>query len=150
MKSLLESINKELTTEDLDHLEKQRRQLEEEVEAGQQPTAPQTKEMTIEILQDYMENMALNFEGYGLKRWQVMEVMAYYEDLLSEKRKKAISGRKNHSSLRLLPPTSLSQGPPQAAIPALMFSCHHRHRCCCHRHLHRQCCRCCCRRRRLM
>ena len=53
LESLLESIGEELTMEDLEDLEKQQRQLEEEVEAGQQPMAPQTKEMTIEILQGF-------------------------------------------------------------------------------------------------
>ena len=48
LESLLESISEELTTEDLKHLEKQQSQLEEEVEAGKQPTVPQTKEMTID------------------------------------------------------------------------------------------------------
>ena len=94
LESLLKSISKELMTKDIEDLEKQRRQWEEEVEAGQQPTVPQTKEMTINILQgfhgllhqtmDYMENMDPDFERSGLKRWQVMEMMAYYEDLLSE------------------------------------------------------------------
>ena len=43
MDSLLESI-----VEELEDLEKQRRQLEEEVEAEQHPTAPQMKQMTVE------------------------------------------------------------------------------------------------------
>ena len=42
LESLLESIGEELTMEDIEDLEKQRRQLEE-VEAGQQPMVPQTK-----------------------------------------------------------------------------------------------------------
>ena len=37
VESLLESIGEELTTEDLDDLEQQRRRLEEDIEAGQQP-----------------------------------------------------------------------------------------------------------------
>ena len=98
--SLLESISEKLTMEDLEDLEKQRRQFEEEVEAGQQPSVPQTKYMTIEILKefngllhktlDFMENMDLDFERSGLKRRQTMDIMAYYEDLLSEKRRKAM------------------------------------------------------------
>ena len=40
--SLVETIGEELSTRDLDELEKQRRQLEEEVEAEQQPLAPST------------------------------------------------------------------------------------------------------------
>ena len=70
------------------------------MEAGQQPTAPWTKEMTIDILQglhgllhqtmDYMENMDPDFERSGLKRCQLMEIMAYYQGLLSEKRRKAM------------------------------------------------------------
>ena len=95
----LDSTGEELMTEDLKDLEKQQRQLEEEVEAGQQPTAPQM-EMTIKILQrfhgllhqtmDYMENTDPDFERSGLKRRQVMEIMAYYEDLLSGRRRKAM------------------------------------------------------------
>ena len=38
--SLLETIDEELSTEELDELEKQHRQLEEEVEAQQQSTVP--------------------------------------------------------------------------------------------------------------
>ena len=86
--------------EDLKDLKKQQRQFEEEVEAGQQPTAPQTKEMTIDILQgfhgllrqtmDHVKNMDPNFKKSGLKRHQVIEIMACYEDLLSEKRRKAM------------------------------------------------------------
>ena len=53
MDSLLESISEELLTEELEDLEKQRRQLEEEVEAEQHPTAQQTKQMTVEILQGF-------------------------------------------------------------------------------------------------
>ena len=39
---------------------------------------------------DYMDNMDPDFERSGLKRQQVMEIMAYYEELLSEKRRKAM------------------------------------------------------------
>ena len=86
------------------------------MEAGQQPTAPQTKEMTIEILQgfhgllhqtmDYMENMDPDLERSGQKRRQVMEIMAYYEDLLSERRK-AMQSTVNTASFfqkEILPP----------------------------------------------
>ena len=117
---LLELIGEELMTEDLEDLEKQQCQLEEEMEAGQQPTVPQTKEMTIDILQgfhalllqtmDYIENMDPDFDRSGLMRRQVMDVMAYYEELLSEKRRKAMQStldrffkKKKPHSLRLLP-----------------------------------------------
>ena len=75
VESLLESIAEELTTEELDDLEQQRRRLEEEIEAGQQPETPQRKEMTIKLLQEFfasmshsldlMENMDPNCERSG-------------------------------------------------------------------------------------
>ena len=95
--SLLESIGKELSTEEMEDLEKQRCQLEEDVEAEQHPTAPMTKQMTIEILQglqlllnqtmDYMENMDSDYEKAGLNRQRVMANLAHYKDL-KQKRKK--------------------------------------------------------------
>ena len=74
--SLLETIGEELSTEDLDELEKQRRQLEE-VEAEQHPTAPSTtKQLTVKILQhfykrlndvmDYLEKVDPDIEWAGL------------------------------------------------------------------------------------
>ena len=85
-RGLLESIDEELTTEELDDLEQQRRRLEEEIEAGQQPETPQRKEMTIKLLQelfasmshslDLMENMDPNCEMSGLKRRKIREVLA--------------------------------------------------------------------------
>ena len=54
MDSLLEPIGEELSMEDLEDLENQRRQLEEEMEAGQHPMTPPRKEMTIEVLQDFI------------------------------------------------------------------------------------------------
>ena len=51
--SLLESISEELSTEELEDLEKQRCQLEEEVEAEQDPTVPVMKQLTIEIPQGF-------------------------------------------------------------------------------------------------
>ena len=50
--SLLELIGEELSTEELEDLEKQRRQLEK-VEAEQRPMAPVMKAMTIKILQGF-------------------------------------------------------------------------------------------------
>ena len=48
------TIGEELSTEEFDELEKQRRQLEEEVEAQQQPTAPSMmKQLTVKILQRF-------------------------------------------------------------------------------------------------
>ena len=86
--------------EDLEDLEKQQHQLEEGVEAEQHPTASVTKQMTIEILQefytllnqtmDYMENMDPNYERAGLNRRRVTANLAYYEDLLKEKKRKAM------------------------------------------------------------
>ena len=76
VESLLESIGEELTMEDLDNLEQQRRRLEEELEVGQQPEMLQRKEMTIAVLQeffammtrtmDFMENMDPDCERSGL------------------------------------------------------------------------------------
>ena len=120
MESLLELFGEELTTEALKYLKKQRRQLEDEAEAGQQPTAPQTKEMTNDILQgfhgllhqtmDYIENMDPDFERSGLKRRQVMEIMAYYEDLLSEKRRKRMQSTPGPIfQEEILPPSGFCQ-----------------------------------------
>ena len=72
--SLLETISEELSTEDLDELEMQQRQLEEEVEAEQQPLAPSTtKHLTVKMLQrfyamlsqkmDYLEEVASMSNG---------------------------------------------------------------------------------------
>ena len=78
VESLLESIGEELTTDDLEDLEQQRRRLEEEAEAGQQPETPQRKEMTILLLQEFLasinhslnllEEMDPDCERSGLKR----------------------------------------------------------------------------------
>ena len=57
--SLLETIGEELST---DELEKQRRQLEEEVEAQQQPLVPSTtKQLMVNILQ--------HLYRYGTRQW---------------------------------------------------------------------------------
>ena len=54
MLTLLETIGEELWTEELSELEKQRRQLEEEVEAEQHPTAPSMmKQPTVKSLQHF-------------------------------------------------------------------------------------------------
>ena len=94
VESLLESIGEELTTEDLDDLEQQWRRLEE-LEAGQQPETPQRK-MTIAVLQEFfammtrtinfMENMDPDCKRSGLKRQKIMEVLAFYDDLLKKRR----------------------------------------------------------------
>ena len=97
VESLLESIDEELTTEELDDLEQQRRRLEEEIEAGQHPETPQRKEMTIKLLQEFfssmnhtldlMEDMDPDCERSGLKRRKIMEVVAFYDDVLKKKRR---------------------------------------------------------------
>ena len=94
---LLESIGEGLSTEKLKGLEKQRHQLEEEVEAEQHPMVPHPKQMTVKILQgfyrllkktfDYMEEMDPDYEWLGLKRHRVLEELSCYEHLLYEKRK---------------------------------------------------------------
>ena len=151
MDSLLESIGEELLTEELEELEKQWRQLEEEVEAEQHPTVPQSKQMTVKILQsfygllnqvlDYMEEMDPENERVGLVRRRHL-VMRRGRQQCSPP---SIAGlRRNPPTLRLLPPTSLipaksptpamnlSPAPPKVATPALMFL---RHCCCRHRRL---------------
>ena len=56
---LLETISEELSTEELDELEKQWRQLEEEVEAQQQPLAPSTtKQLMVNILQCFYAKLS--------------------------------------------------------------------------------------------
>ena len=103
--NLLESIGEELSIEDLEDLEKQRHQLEEELEAGQHPTTPPRKEMTIEVLQDFfgsvhtmldkMETVDLDFERSGLKRRQILDVVAFYDDLLQKRRRTAMESTLN-------------------------------------------------------
>ena len=98
--SLLESIG-----EELDELEKQWRQLEEEVEADQHPTAPSTKQLTGKILQhflgimnqglDYLEEADRYYERAGLTRRRVMANLAHYEQLLYEKRREAMQATFN-------------------------------------------------------
>ena len=128
--SLLESIGEELSTEDLEDMEKQRRQLEEEVETGQHPTTPPRKEMTIEILQDFfgsvhamldkMETMDPDFERSGLKRPQILDVVAFYDDLLQKRRRTAMQStldrffKKESSS----PDASTSSEEPQPGTSA--------------------------------
>ena len=104
--SLLESIGDELTTGDLEDLEQQRRWLEEELEAGQQPQTPQRKEMTITILQEFfasmthsldlMEIMDPDCERSGLKRREIMEVLAFYDDFLKKRRRNAMQITLDH------------------------------------------------------
>ena len=82
--SLLETIDKELSTEELDELEMQLRQLEEEVETEQHPMAPSvTEQLTVKILQrfygmlkdvmDYLEEV----KQAGLSRCKVMSYLAH-------------------------------------------------------------------------
>ena len=82
--SLLETIG-----EELNELEKQRRQLEEEVEAEQHPMAPSmTKQLTVKILQLFyglinqaMEEVDPDVERVGLSRRRMMSDLAHYEHL---------------------------------------------------------------------
>ena len=96
---MLESIGEELSTEELHELEKQRCQLEEEVEAEQHPTTPVTKKLTLSILQrffgvlndtlDYLEEVGPDYKRAGLTRHRMLANAAYYEQLLLEKRREA-------------------------------------------------------------
>ena len=147
-------ISKELSTEDLDELEKQRRQLEEEVEAEQHPTAPSmTKQLTVKILQcfygmlndmmDYLEEVDPDVERAESSRHKVMADLVHYEQLLYEKRREATQATLDVFFSRvslseafaamslipaksLLPVTSLSPACQQAALPSIMFRRHHR------------------------
>ena len=97
--SLLKSIGEELSTEELNKLEKQRCQLKEVVEVEQHPMAPLTKQLTKKILQcflgitnqglDYLEEVEHDYEWAGLTRCRVMDNLARYEQLLYEKRREA-------------------------------------------------------------
>ena len=91
--SLFESIGEELSTEELDELEKQQRQMEEEeVEAEQHLTTPPMKQLTMKILQhfsgiinqglDYLEEVDPDYE-------RVMANLALYEQLLYKKGREA-------------------------------------------------------------
>ena len=97
---LLESINEELTAEDLQELEEQRIELEEQLEAASsEPSTSQvvTKQLTVKNLQELQRriNHALNFaeeidpnvERSGLFRRKVTALCAPYEQLLYEKRR---------------------------------------------------------------
>ena len=121
--SLLESITEELSMEELDELEKQRCQLEEEVEAEQHPTAPPMKKMTVKILQgvfgllnqvlDYMEEMDPDYEQAGLTRCRMLAGASHYEQLLYEKRREAMQSTLNSIFKReaSLPEASASNEP---------------------------------------
>ena len=123
MDSLLGSIGKELSTEELDELEKQWRQMEEEVEAKQHLTAPITKKMTVTILQgffgllnqalDYMEEMDTDHEQAGLTRRRMLAEAAHYNQLLYEKRREAMQSNLNSFFRRKtsLPEASASNEP---------------------------------------
>ena len=99
VKPLLESIGEELSTEELDELDKQRRQLEK-VEAEQHPTAPPMKQLIMKILQHflgimnqglyYLEKVDPDYERAGLARRRVMANLSHYEQLLYEKRREAM------------------------------------------------------------
>ena len=120
--SLLETIGKELSTEDLDELEKQWRQLEE-VEAEQHPTAPSTtKQSMVKILQrfdgmlndvmDYLEEADPDVEWGRLSRSKMMADLAHYEHLLYEKRREATQAALDAFFLRVsLPEASASDEP---------------------------------------
>ena len=129
---LLQTIGEKLSTEDLDELENQRRQLEEVVEAQQQPMAPSTtKHLTMKSLQhlytklndtmDYLEEINPNVEWVGLARRKVAAEPTQYDQLLLMP-----SSRKPHA-LRLLPAMNLIPACLQAGLPAL-HRCHRRQR----------------------
>ena len=90
--SLLETIGKELSTEDLNELEKQWRQLEQEVEAQQQPPVLSMIHVMMKGLQcfftivnqemDHLEEIDLDFEQAGLMRHKVAADLAHYEQIL--------------------------------------------------------------------
>ena len=98
--SLLETIGEELSMEDLDELEKQRLQLEEEMEAEQQPMAPSMmRYLTVKTQQcfyvmlsqtiDYPEEIDPDVERAGLARHKVCSDLAQHDQMLYEKRVEA-------------------------------------------------------------
>ena len=126
--SLLETIGEELSTEELDELEKQQRQLEE-VEAQQQPRAlSTTKQLIVKILQrfygmlnqvmDYLEEVDPDIEQTGLSRRKVMSDLAHYEQLLYKRRAEATQATLDaFFSRALLPEASASDEPPISDVP---------------------------------
>ena len=120
---LLESINEELTAEDLHELEQERVQLEEQVEAAAvaTPTAASTKQLTVKNLQemqrrmhsflDFLEEIDPNVERSGLVRRKVTAVCAPYEQLMYEKRRDAQQSRIDKFFLRT-PRQSFSEDEP--------------------------------------
>ena len=127
--SLLEMIGKELSTEELDELEKQWCQLEEEVEAEQHPMAPSTtKQLTVKILQcffkiinqgmDYLEEVDPDFEQAGLTKRRVMSYLAHYKHLLYEKSREATQAILDAFFSRVsLPEASVSEEPHTSKEP---------------------------------
>ena len=122
---LLESINEELTVEELQELEDQRIHLEEQVEAGAKGesscSSPATKQLTIKNLQEFQRriNSALSFledidpnvERSGLVRRKVSAACSTYDQLLYEKRRDAQQTRIDKFFLRS-PRQSFSEDEP--------------------------------------
>ena len=85
--SLLGLISEELSTEELDELERQWRQLEEEVEAEQHPMVPLMKQLIMKILQcftgimiqglGYLEEVDPDYERAELTRRRIMATLIW-------------------------------------------------------------------------
>ena len=122
-------ISEELSTEELDKLEKQRYQLEEEIEAQQQPSAPLTmKQLTVKILQcfyvklsdamNYLEEVDPDVEQAGLARLKVLSDLALYDRMLYDKRREASQANLDAFFSKVsLPEASASDKPPTSEEP---------------------------------
>ena len=131
--SLLESIGEELTTDDLEDLEQQRRRLEEDAKAGQQPETPQRKEMTIPLLQEFLasinhsldllEEMDPDCERSGLKRRRIQDEITFYEDLLKKKRRNARQSTLDRFFQKTSAQASTSSDEPQPGTSTGGLSC---------------------------
>ena len=118
--------------EELDELEKQRHQLEEEVENEQHSTAPLTKQLSMKILQrflgimtqglDYLEEVDPDYQWAGLMRRRVMANLAH-EQLLYEMRREATQATLDAFFRKAsLPEASASNEPPTSDEPQLSTS----------------------------
>ena len=124
--SLLQTIGEEL--------ENQRRQLEEEVQAEQQPPAPLTmKHLTVNILHrfyaklsnamNYLEEVNLNVESAGLARRKVLSDLALYDQMLYEKKREASQAALDVFFSKVSLPESSANDEPQPITSTGGFIC---------------------------
>ena len=131
--SLLETISEELSTEELVELEKQRHQLEEEVEDQHRTSAPSTtKQLTVKILQrcygmlnqtmDHLEEVDPDVEWTGLSRRKVMSDLAHYEQLPYKKVWEATQTPLDAFSSRASLPEASASDEPQPSTSTRVFT----------------------------